>query len=206
MGLGQTMLTLGFLVLLSVAVVGIYKMIVDKDTAYYEKEAVEQAGTLANSLLTEIAGKKFDDVIIITGRPNETIDTNDVGLPATSDFTSSGNLGPDAIWSTFFGIPYISGYEYNNVTLPDSLTASVTIYRSVSSAHNRYDDVDDYNGYIRAATSGSLNGFRLFVDVYYVDTTLAYSSSRTYLKKADVSVFNWFYLSDTLTFSKVISY
>ncbi|MFA5832834.1 MAG: hypothetical protein WDA22_05075 [Bacteroidota bacterium] len=206
MGLGQTMLTLGFLVLLTVAVIGIYTMVVDKDTGFYQKEAFEQAGVLAGALLDEIEGKKFDDVIIITGRPNEIIDTSDTGLPDPTDFTSAGNLGPDAIWSTFFGIPYISGYESSNVPLPDSLTASVTRYRSVSNSHNRYDDVDDYNGYIRAATSGSLSGFRLWVNVYYVDSSVVYSSSQTYLKKIDVSVMNWHYLTDTLSFSKVISF
>lgn len=190
------MLTAGFLVLLTVAVVGINKMMVDKDTGFYEKEALEQAATLAGSLLEEISRKKFD----------EQVDTTSAGLQDPTEFTLSGSLGPDAIWSSFFGIPYISGYEQNNVTLPDSITSTMSIYRSVSNANTRYDDIDDYNGYIRAASSGTLTGFRLWSTVSYVDTTLTVTTTRTHLKKVTVYVMNWHYLSDTLVFSNVFSF
>jgi hypothetical protein len=61
MGLGQTMLTVGFLVLLTFAVVSINKMVVDKDQSFYEKEVLKQSGTLADALFEEIATKRFDE-------------------------------------------------------------------------------------------------------------------------------------------------
>ena len=86
MGLGQTMLTSAFLVLLTVAAMNVNKMIVDRDADYYEQEAYREAGKLANALIAEIQRKKFDEVV----------DTSASGYLATTSFTSSGNLGPSA--------------------------------------------------------------------------------------------------------------
>ncbi len=212
MGLGQTMLTTAFLVLLTIAAMNANRMIVDRDSNYYEQEAYRQSAKLANALLAEIVTKKFD----------EQVDTSASGYLAASSFTTPGNLGPDPIYSTFWFFTYISGYEQNNVPLPDVVSnPNVLNYRSMNPGQNYYDDVDDYNGYTRIAQSGSLTGFNLSVQVYYVNKSNlnVNAGTRTYFKKIVVSVTNPTYFPKkdldgdgqedddvTLTFSTVKAY
>ncbi len=180
MGLGQTLLTTGVLVLISVAVIGINKMVSDKDIAYYDKKAIEQSGILANALLDEISTKKFDS----------SVDTSDWGYASSSTFDGSGSLGPAS-----------SALSYVN---PGGSPDTFTPFRSMSNAY--YDDVDDYKGYYRTTSAGGLTGFRLWVDVNYVTAASVITSSRTYYKKVDVRVSNVTYMADTLIFSRVIAY
>lgn len=178
MGLGQTILTTMFLVLISVALVSIIKMVSDKDVGYYEKKAIEQSGVLANSLLTEISTKKYDS----------TVDTSVAGYAATTSFDAA--MGASAAASSYVN--------------PSGGPDSTTPFRSIRNDY--FDDVDDYNGYIRTTSSGGLTGFRLWVDVYYVNASSVVSAGRTYYKKVDVYISNTIYMSDTLKFSRVIAY
>jgi hypothetical protein len=54
----------------------------------------------------------------------------------------------------------------------------------------RYNDVDDYNGYVRAAITPRLGWFRVSVKVFYVDefTPTVQSNTRTWQKKIVVTV------------------
>ena len=178
MGMGQTILTTAFLVLISVAIINVVKMVADKDVAYYEKKAVEQSAVLANSLLTEIATKKFDS----------TVDTSDYGYMSPGDFDYAMGASTTA----------------TNYVMPGRAPDSYTPFRSITNAY--FDDVDDYDGYVRTATSGGLTGFRLWVDVYYVNAASVATGWRTYYKKVDVRVSNTTYMSDTIKFSRVIAY
>lgn len=180
MGMGQTIITVGVLVLVSIAILSMNKLVLDKDQQYYDKKAIEQSAILANSLLDEISRKKFDS----------TVDTGYVGYKSSSTFDASGSLGPSA-----------SASSYVN---PSGNADSYLPHRSITTSY--FDDVDDYKGYIRSDSSGALLGFRLWVDVYYVTSTGTTTSSRTYYKKVDVYVSNTKYMSDTLTFSRIISY
>ena len=169
-----------FLVLISVAIINVNKMVTDKDTSFYEKKAIEQAGSLATSLLDEISKKKFDS----------TVDTNYTGYVSSSTFDAPASMGASAA-----ALAYVN---------PGGASDSYTPFRSITNAY--FDDVDDYDGYVRTATSGGLPGFRLWVSVYYVNASSVTSGVRTYYKKVDVNVSNTIYMADTLTFSTVVTY
>lgn len=97
-----------------------------------------------------------------------------------SEFTSNSSLGRDGTGETF--------------TLPD-----VEPYQSRS----RYDDFDDYKGYLRTASASALSGYSVSVDVFYVTRTSpdTKTTNRTYLKKMTVYVTHPLYLRDTLRIS-----
>lgn len=178
MSFGQTMLTATFLVLLTVAVFNANNMISNMDTSYYETEALEQSGILANSLMNEIIRKKFDSRADTSSYYQQ---------PWEFDYA----MGPSSTASNYVN----PGGE------PDTYP-----YRSVTTSY--FDDVDDYNGYVRSATAGNLTGFILRVRVYYVrQSNPNYSSSsQTYLKKVVVTVSNSTYLKRDLEYSTIVSY
>lgn len=175
MGLGQTMLTVAFLVLITIAAMNANKMIVERDSNFYEQEAYRQGAFLANSLISEILTKKFDEVV----------DTSDYGYMDSTDFTSSNNLGVDS-WES-----WLLGGSTDVISNPTDPR-----YESIrSSGFMYYDDIDDYDGYTRSAQSGTLTGFILTVKVNYVSTDDLDSpvSYRTYFKKIEVTVKNTTY-------------
>lgn len=172
------MITATFLVLLTVAVFNANNMISNMDASHYEKEALEQSGILANSLLNEIVRKKFD---------SQADTSSYYQYPWEFDYA--------------MGASSTARHYVNPEGRPDTYP-----YRSVTTAY--FDDVDDYNGYVRSATAGSLTGFILRVRVFYVRQTnpnIA-SISQTYLKKVEVTVSNQTYLSRDLVYSTIVSY
>ncbi len=186
MGLGQTMLTSMFLVLLSLAAISANRLILDRESSYYEEEAYKQSAILANALLQEIVRKKYDSGI----------DTSSWGYTSTTSFLLSTDLGPS--WAA---AAYV-----NPGGAPDTFP-----YRSIndSSANLNFDDIDDYKGYKRSANAGPLTGFLLSVDVYYVrlsGSTYVKTSTRQYFKQIDVFVKNPKYLKDSLRYSTIASY
>jgi hypothetical protein len=101
---------------------------------------------------------------------------------ATTDYTAPSLLGPESD---------------ERFALPD-----VVPYKSFL----RYDDVDDYNGYSRVVDAGSIKGFKVSVQVYYVDpSTFAKTNTQTYLKKVDVSVEHPTYLQPKVTYSTIVT-
>lgn len=204
MGLGQTMLTVGFLVLLTFAVVSINKMVVDKDSSYYEMEVLKHSGTLADALFEEIATKRFD----------ERADTAFVGIQDSLTFSLPWNFGLD--WSYWYPINNGTSWrlgadERSSVPLPDVVNTRYR-FRSFSNADDRYDDIDDYDNYIRNADSGPFKGFRLWIDVDYVNfnfATQSYSLSwtkQTHYKRVKIYITNTKYLQDTLTYIRIYSF
>jgi hypothetical protein len=181
MGMGQTMLTSAFLVLLTVAVMNANKMIVDRDINYYEQEAFKQAGVLANSLLDEIVRKKYDDAADTSGT-----------YQSRSAFNTA--MGPGATAKNYV----------NPSGAPDTFP-----FKSIrGDGPNYFDDVDDYHGYIRSADAGNINGFILKVEVYYVSpSNVNYkTSTQQYLKRINVTVSHPIYLKTELTFNRIVSY
>ncbi len=173
--MGQTILTAGFFVLLTVAVINAYIMIGDYDQAYYEDEALETATGLASTLMSEISTKKFDGNI--GSDPNTYYYTNQFDV----------TLGP-------------STAERNLISpWPDQVP-----YKSTTS----YNDIDDYNGYIRNANSTTMSGYQLTVTVYYVTKSSpdVSTSSRQTIKRVNIRVIQSQYLPNGTTFSKIFSY
>jgi hypothetical protein len=195
MGLGQTIITTFFLVLLTIAAVNANKLIVDKDSNYYQQEAYRQASGLANSLINEILSKKFDRTLFYIIPVN---DTNYIDIYHKTLFEQPSNLGPGPTKGPL-------------VPLPDVKTSSSN-YKSIK----YYTDVDDYNGYIRNVNTASLTGFTLFVKVTYVDENnpdnyVYVDNQQKYLKRIDIKIINPYYLkkgdkTDTLKFSALKAY
>jgi hypothetical protein len=84
---------------------------------------------------------------------------------------------------------------------PDTLTA--TGYGSTT----RFDDVDDYNGYVRKVNSARAEGYFTSVTTSYrVETNPETSSGlRTFCKRMDVKVWSK-YIPDTLKLSYAFTY
>ncbi len=74
----------------------------------------------------------------------------------------------------------------------------VAPYKSVrGDSPNWFDDVGDYNGYVRTANSADISGYTLKVKVYYVSKNDPDSPSgvQTYYKRIDVNVTHPIYLT-----------
>jgi hypothetical protein len=186
MGLGQTMLTTMFLVLLTLAVISANRLILDRQTSFYEQEAYKQSAILANELLQEIVRKKFDGKI----------DTSSsVYLPLnTTNFSSPSELGPSP-----------TARSYVN---PGGAADTIP-YKSIKNTDdNFFDDIDDYKGYKRSASAGGLTGFILTVNVYYVALSNldVDANALRYRKRIDVTVSNSKYLKKDLLYSTIVAY
>ena len=83
MGLGQTMLTAGLLVLLIMITISANKMLMDSSMTAYESESINIAADLAYSLITEATRKKFDE--------NQASYVGNVSV-----FTASTSFGPES--------------------------------------------------------------------------------------------------------------
>jgi hypothetical protein len=173
-----------FLVLLTLAVISANRLILDRQTSFYEQEAYKQSAILANALLQEIVRKKFDS----------NVDTSAFGYMDSSLFVTPAQLGPSP-----------SAAHYVN---PGGV-ADTFPYKSINNATSNYfDDVDDYKGYKRSANAGSLTGFILTVNVYYVNLNNldVNAGARTYRKRIDVTVSNSKYLKKDLLYSTIVAY
>jgi hypothetical protein len=176
MSLGQTMITIGMLLLLIMSVISANRMINDNTTAQFQAQALASSATIANDLLLEIMNKHFD------GKPYEPYNAIAVGKDTTgglvtTDFTDTTSLGP-------------STTEAAACPLPDS--SYVGSYKSITA----YNDVDDYNGYRRIVNFNGINGFVVNVVVYYVTSSAPdnKTGSKTTFKKIQVTVSHPLYL------------
>ncbi|HWP82422.1 MAG TPA: hypothetical protein VNN76_07185 [Bacteroidota bacterium] len=71
-----------------------------------------------------------------------------------------------------------------------------------------YNDVDDYHGYQRRIDTGRIKGLLLQVEVYYVSKSYpnSKSSSKTYLKRIDVSLSHAVHIQKPMKFSAIVTY
>lgn len=91
---------------------------------------------------------------------------------------------------------------------PDSLTSAGSLGPDTGEyTINQYNDVDDFNGYIRFDTLKVLGVFRTTVNVNYVARLNPdlISGIRTFSKRIDVKVTN-LYIQDTIKVKYVITY
>ena len=117
MNLGQTMLSAGALVLLTMLVINAHRLVVQSGDAAVAAEAAQVGIDLAQSLLDEIQTKRFDQFA----------DTS--GTQPVSDFTAPNALGPGAGES--FSLPdtrlYTSIRKYNDVDDYNGYTRNATV-------------------------------------------------------------------------------
>ena len=169
------MLTAGMLMLLIMTVLSANRMINENTAAQFQTEALATSASLANDLLLEIMGKKFDGL------------SDSLGSQATSAFS-----------------PYLGSHwgptptETAACSLPDS--SDTGAFNSMAA----YNDVDDYDGYSRTArVTGGMFGsngirFHLTVVVYYVSpgTPDTKTTGPTFFKRITVTVQQDQYLRD----------
>jgi len=183
MNLGQTLLSAAALVLLTVMVINANRLIVQSGKDFMLAEATDVGTGLAESLIQEIETKKFD------------MSDDGSGTQSLYYFNDPGYMGP-------------STYEMSYVVLPDtSWTGRFKSIRFCNACNQGYDDVDDYNGYIRIVDTDGVKGFQINVTVYYVKDAKpdVPSSMKTYFKRADIQVTNP-YLSAAMNFSTIVPY
>jgi hypothetical protein len=197
MNLGQSMLAILALVVITFLVVSANRIVTNSLQDELKGEAYNQAGEMANELINEALKKKFDDPTIVHN-VNQWVWINGIGWKwfssyklydfyvNSNDFTDPSSLGPSAT-------------ERYNVPKPDLYP-----YKSLIG----YDDFDDYNGYQRVVNTSVMSGFVINCSVAYVrdvDLNTPYAS-RTYYKRLLVKVVQPTYLPDTLSFSTVMTY
>ncbi len=175
MGLGQTVTSILFFGLLTIMFLNAYRTINYADTQLLTAEVTKTAMDLGRSLMSEILTKRFDE-----GWYQSSSYAMQWNLSAPP-LTPSSKLGPDWPWFWYRAV--------ENITLPDVYPN----FRSVQA----YDDVDDYDGYVRIDSANGFSGFRDSVIVYYVDATQSpprITSNLTWYKQIDVYVTNTNYL------------
>jgi hypothetical protein len=193
MSLGQSVLAILALVVITFLVVSANRIVTQSLEDELKGEAYNQAGDIANDLINEAMKKKFDDPSVIH-YVNQWIWISPYVkkwfgnyklydfYQSTTDFTLPSSLGPNT-----------------SVPLPDRYP-----YKSIG-----YDDFDDYNGYQRIVDTPVMTGFVVNCTVTYVSSTdlnTPYYTAPTYYKRLVVKVSQPRYLPDTLSFSTIMTY
>ncbi len=84
MSTGQTLLSIAFFVLLTVAVINANRLILDSDENFYRDEALVQASQFATALMNEVGTKEFDANVVYTR------------YQGNWEFTAPASLGPNS--------------------------------------------------------------------------------------------------------------
>ena len=185
MSLGQSILSILALVVITFLVVSANRIITDSLQDELKGEAYNQAGEIANDLINEALRTKFDDPSvwhIVNGRSYQLY----AFYQSPSDFTSPSSLGPSLAEKT--AVPLPDTYPYKSLT--------------------GYDDFDDYNGYQRIVDTPVMKGFVVNCTVTYVnggDLNTPYNGKQ-YYKRLVVTVSQPTYLPNALTFSTFMAY
>lgn len=154
------LMILGALVLLAGVTLGVNNMLLSKTTVMLETEAALNAISLGQSMLDEVMVQAFDAAT-----------ANGTRVYDPANFTPANGLGPN-------------GTEASNVPLPEP-PDTAHAYKSLK----YYNDVDDYNNYVRYAYT-SMGTFTIRDTVYYVPITTpdVKSTTQTFAKKVIVTV------------------
>lgn len=171
MGMGQMLMVIGALTLLSIITVSINSMFIQKTITMLEAEASINAISIAQSMIDEIKlkNKNYRCPGYTQGERCSGFDERTRTNPIfdSLQLTPPTLLGPDA---------------GEIITMPD-----VSIpFRSVSV----YDDVDDYHLYRRTVPTTFMGDFNVIDTIFYVNeiNPEVRSGVQTYLKKIVVSV------------------
>jgi hypothetical protein len=139
--MGQTLLVMGAMVLLSIAVLSANRIILDRTNSGYQTQAIFAAVPIAEAKLDEIRRKAFDEKSI------------NKRIYAASNFTSSSLLGKDAGETTTVNYDDIDDYNRDSVKIstpvldnfwvasriqyvsesdPDQLSSSPTFFKRIT--------------------------------------------------------------------------
>lgn len=93
------------------------------------------------------------------------------------------------------------------ITTVDSLTVPASLGPETGETYSTFDDIDDFNGYVRTAINDRLGTDTLRVAVSYTNKTSVgtTSSARTFMKSIAVTI-SGPYLPKTITMRTVVSY
>jgi len=186
MSLGQSILSILALVVITFLVVSANRIITDSLQDELKGEAYNQAGEIASDLINESLKKKFDDPTVVHYTSKGTAYYLYDFYQNSNDFTAPGSLGPSLAEKT--AVPLPDTYPYKSLT--------------------GYDDFDDYNGYQRIVDTPVMKGFVVNCTVTYVnggDLNTPYNGKQ-YYKRLVVTVSQPTYLPNALTFSTFMAY
>lgn len=147
---------------------------------------IESAETKYQTEAFELAVGMAQDLLVEASKKKFDEFANQTGTQNVSEFTSSGSLGPTSV-------------ERSKISVwPDTTKLSA----------EHYDDFDDYNGYQRTVNTDVMRGFQLSAEVYYVVVTdpNTNTTSRTYMKRLNVTVQHSQYLSTPVVLSRIMTY
>ncbi len=172
------MMVIAAMLLLGTMSLGVNSTLINSTTTGLQMEASLDAISYGQSLLDEILAKEFDEKTITTRAFHYT------------DLTSAASFGPDGASETF--------------TLPDTMmdgkmvkdpSHGGDVYATIGRvplSQTKYDDVDDYNNYVRVCRNPRLDNFYDSVKVEYVleSNPDNLSGSNTFYKRVTVTVWN----------------
>ena len=145
-------------------------------------------------------------------------------IQLSSNFTYEAVITSTGIGQSL--IEQAAGLSFDEFTIegttsdPDSLTSYDSLGpESGESDVTMFDDIDDFNGYVKFDTLSRLGIFESRVEVYYVNKSDLDDNAmdKTFIKRIDVTVINPFlarisgqeeemYEPDTLYFNQVMTY
>jgi hypothetical protein len=94
------------------------------------------------------------------------------------------------------------------ITTVDSLSAVGSLGPESGEAYPAFNDVDDYDGYIRTVSTDRLGDYTVAVNVHYTrkDSLGALSGVRSFMKSIDVTVSGNPHLATDLKMNTIVSY
>lgn len=138
MSTGQTLLSIGVLVVVTIMVINAHRWIIESETNKLQGMALIEAADISEELISEVLAKKFDEYEVTTS------------YQSTSAFTSVSALGPES-GETFIlpdTLPYRSRARYDdfddynnyqrtvNTELIRGYTVSCRVYYATNTAPN----------------------------------------------------------------------
>lgn len=162
MNSGQSVLIIGAFVVLSTMTLNVNTQLVNTGTTGLEMEATLDAISIAQSVLDEVLTKDFDQTTSGGAR---------VYTPT--------NLTPTIKLGTEGSSEHISGDAGVD-------TSSASVFES----QTKFNDVDDYDGYVRKVWNSRFGWFNVTVSVAYVneDDPSTALSSQSFYKRVSVKV------------------
>ena len=176
MSFGQSILTILALIVITYLVLSANRVVTQSLQDELKGEAFNQAGEIANDIISEAMSKSFDDP---SGVYNSGLY---LYYRKPSDFTPPSKLGPERT-----GVPTPDIYPYKSITWDD------------------FDDYDGYQRIVDTPIMKGfvVNCTVTYVDTINLITPV---NIQTYCKRLVVKVTQPTYLPDTLFFSTIMTY
>jgi hypothetical protein len=220
LNMGQTLLTLGMLILLITCVISANRMLIENSEMQYRSEVLKTSSVIANDLFGEISSKPFDQKVTVDTTASVWVqDQTGAMLTMPADTNKLTVYGK---WP--WGVRRL-------ISLPDSLRWSVSLGKWYYLSQSSLKDIDDYDGYTRKVyypTIPSWNGpilradssqiisypnyYSVSVKVYYVDyVTQSYllpdnnTTTRGVFKKIEITI-TQSYLTNPVVYTSIVSY